>query len=97
MIDLTKGQDAALSRGRVLVTERIIRTRDGRIVREDEPGVRGNLLYRVGDEVPVDEARKLGLIAEVPAAPTAEAAPEVPLGLTEERARGVVRLGGKKR
>jgi hypothetical protein len=61
----------ALSVGKYLVSDRICRTPDGRLVREDQCLDGGTLLYRPGMEIPLEEARAAGLIPEVAVTPTA--------------------------
>jgi hypothetical protein len=71
-----KRREEALGRGRYLVTERLALTRDGRVLPEDKCVDGGSLLYRIGDEIPLEEARARGIApAEVKVA--AAAAPEV--------------------
>ena len=62
----------ALSRGRYLVTERLCRTHDGRVVPEDQCTEGGSLLFTAGTEIPLEEAQRYGLVAET----KAEAKPE---------------------
>lgn len=65
----------ALAAGKHLVTERIFRSSEGRLVSEDQCVNGGTLLYRPGMEIPLEEARAVGLIPEVQATPVAEPNP----------------------
>lgn len=76
----------ALGRGKYLVTERLALTRDGRVVREDQCTDGGSLLYRAGDEIPLEEARARGIAAEEMAPSSAEPAPTKQAEPAEDKA-----------
>lgn len=95
MLDLNKLETQALARGNFLVRERLVRTRDGRVIREADAIDGGNLLFKVGDEVPLERARSLGLLAE-PASELAPSPSEAPVVAPPEPDRGTRRFGAKR-
>lgn len=70
-------REAALAGGRFTVSEHLFRTPDGAIVPERGLTGSGVLLYRPGDDIPVAEAERLGLIPPAAEAPSAATEPEV--------------------
>lgn len=64
-------QEEALARGRYVLTERLVRTRDGVVVPEAQASEGGTFLGPIGLEMPLEEARRLGIVPEIEPAASA--------------------------